>query len=84
MNVEHPDIQGFLENAETQFLGELPKVIKRENFVKVNTTLEGKFRIVKNDEEVLELKTFHISNKPILQTTYLTQWYIKNVQEPLL
>ena len=84
VNLEHLDIQDFLANAETQFLREIQKVLKQENAVKVNTTLEGEYSIVKNDEEVLELKTFNTANKPILRTTDVTQWFIDNVQEPLL
>ena len=84
VNLEHLDIQDFLANAETQFLREIKKVLRQENAVKVNTTLEGEYRIVKNDEEVLELKTFNAANEPILRATDVTQWFIDNVQEPLL
>ena len=81
MNFEHLDIQGFLANAETQFLREIQKVLRQENAV---TTLEVEPSIVKNDEEVLELKTLNTANKPILRATDVTQWFIGNVQEPLL
>ena len=81
VNLEHLDIQDFLANAETQFLREIQKVLKQENAVKVNTTLEGEYSIVKNDEEVLELKTFNTAFKQILQTTDVTQWFIDNVKE---
>ena len=84
INVEHLDIQDFLANAKTQFLREVQKVLRQENAVTVNTTLEGEYNIVKNDEEFLELKTFNTANKPILQTIDVTQWFIDNVQEPLL
>ena len=84
MNLEHLDIQDFLANAETQFLREIQKVLRQDNAVKVSTTVEGEYSIVKNDEEVLEFKTFNTANKPILQTTNVTQWFIDNVQEPLL
>ena len=66
VNLEHQDIQDFLANSETQLLREIEKVLKQENAVKVNTTLEGEYSIVKNDENVLELKIFNTANKPIL------------------
>ena len=84
VNFEHLDIQDFLANAEIRFLREIQKVLRQENAMKVNNTLKGENSIVKNDEEVLELKTFNTVNKPILQTTEQTQWFIDNVQEPLL
>ena len=84
VNLEHLDNQDFLANAETKFLGEIQKVLRRENAVRVSTTLEGEHSIVKNDEEVLELKTFNTANKPILQLIDVTRWFIDNVQEPLL
>ena len=46
VNLEHLDILNFLTNAETQFLREM---LRQENAVKVNTTLEEKYSIVKND-----------------------------------
>ena len=52
--------------------------------MKANTTLEGEYSIVTNVEEVLELKTFNTVNQPILQTTDVRQWFLDNVQEPLL
>ena len=55
-------------------------MLRQENAAKVNTTLEREYSIVKNDDEVLELKTFNTENKPILQTTDVTQWFIENVQ----
>ena len=39
---------------------------------------------MKNDEEVLKLKTFNTTNKPVLQTTDVTRWFIDNKQEPPL
>ena len=84
VNLEHLDIQDFLANAETHFLREIQNVLRQENAVKVNTTLEGEYSIVKNDEEVSELKTFNTANKPILQATNVMQWFIDNVQELLL
>ena len=83
VNLEHLDIQDFLADAETQFLKEIQKLLRQENAVKVNTTLEGEYSIVKNDKELLELETLNTANKPILQTTDVTQWFIDNVQEPL-
>ena len=83
VNLECLDVQDFLVNAETQFLREIQKVLRRGNAVNVNTTLEGEYSNVKNDE-VLELKTFNTANKPILQTTDVTQWFIDNVQQPLI
>ena len=62
-----------------EFLREIQNVLKQENAVKVNTTLEGEYSIVKDDEEVLELKTFNTANKPILQTTDVTPWFIDNM-----
>ena len=41
--------------------------------MKVNTTIEREYSIVKNYEEVLGLKTFKISNKPIAQTADVTR-----------
>ena len=55
LNLEHLDIQDFLVNSETPFLREIQKVLRQENAVKVNTTLEGEYSIVKKDEDVLEL-----------------------------
>ena len=54
MNLGDLDIQDFLANAETQFLREIRKVLRRENAVKVNTTLEGEYSIVRKDEVDLE------------------------------
>ena len=76
-NLEHLEhVQDFLANAETQFLREIQKVLNQENTATVNTTLEGEYSVVKNKEDILELKTFHTLNEPILQTTNVTRWFV--------
>ena len=65
MNVEQLGIHDFLDKAETQFFGQIRKVLKQDNAVKVNTIHKGEFSVVKNDEELSELKTFNTANIPI-------------------
>ena len=51
--------------------------------MKVDTVLAAEYSIVKNDEEVIEIKYFNTKSQPIFQTTDLKEWYPTHVKHSI-
>ena len=82
-NVRHLDVITFMTDAATLFEHKIKEVLKEHNSLKVDTVLAAEYSIVKNDEEVIEIKYFNTKSQPIFQTTDLKEWYLTHVKQPI-
>lgn len=69
-NLKHVDVNLFLEDCLTLFREEIKSILKIEKTaVKVYAVLAAKFKVMKNDEEIVEVKHFNTKAEAIYPTT---------------
>lgn len=83
VNKHHLDIQNFLVEARATFVSKIEEILQRQNAIKVYTVLDAEYAIVKDGEEVIEVKSFFTETASIMATTDLLQWYLQHVEHHL-
>ena len=58
-NVKHLNVTTFMTDAATLFEHKIKEALKEHNALKVDTVLAAEYSIVKNDDEVIEIKYFN-------------------------
>lgn len=79
-NLRHIDPISFLEDSKSMFVRRIKNELKKEPFLKVNTTFSGKFKL----GDVEEFKYFNTKNEIINADTDLDAWYVQNVTDVIL
>ena len=79
-NLQHLDIDAFLEDSFTIFEEKVQEVFKEVSSISFDATLSGLFTSLKADELVEDVKYFNTKSSPIFQSTYLREWFTLNIQ----
>ncbi|XP_071578601.1 uncharacterized protein [Temnothorax nylanderi] len=80
INTDHVEPRQFLEDACSVVCKRVRDIIKKHNYVKVNTLFNGEF--VAGDKRAN--KSFNTNNKELCRTSHLREWYERHVIEPTL
>ena len=85
-NHQHLDITTFLEDARATFIGKIETALNEHNALKVNAVPAAEYaKVTVNDnEERVEIFYFNTKNAPIYCTTDLSEWFVANVEQPIL
>lgn len=83
-NLQHKDLGKFLEDSKKVVITRLKNALQKEGSLKANVVLSCKFRVIKNDEIIEEIKFFNTKNAIILQSTNFNEWFNENVREKLM
>ncbi|KAJ8678414.1 hypothetical protein QAD02_014201 [Eretmocerus hayati] len=62
-NLKHTNTDLFFDDARALFITEIFESLQEHNALKVNTVLTAEYKIVKNDEESIDLKHFNTEKK---------------------
>ena len=79
-NLKHLDISTFLESANELFKLKVREALAQHNSLKVDATLSAEYSIVKEDEEISEVKFFNTKNAMIFPTTELDEWFNEHIK----
>ena len=82
-NRRHLDLLAFMKDAKKQFIVKVTEALETHTALKVNTVLAAEYTIVKDDEEIVDIKYFNTKTAPIYSTTDLNEWFVMNVQQPI-
>ncbi|KAL7299061.1 hypothetical protein TKK_0008154 [Trichogramma kaykai] len=84
-NFTHKDAAAFLQDASSLFDKQIKETLAEHSTIKVNVELVGEFMTLSNNGEfIFGDKYFNTKNEHISQSTDLGEWYMLNVQEPIL
>lgn len=83
-NLKHKDIKAFFKDALELFIKNIEKILKKLIAVKVHANLICKFSIIKNDELIIDEKSFNTKANIIQRTTDLSEWFDENIVQPIL
>uniref|UniRef100_A0ABD2WIY7 Uncharacterized protein n=1 Tax=Trichogramma kaykai TaxID=54128 RepID=A0ABD2WIY7_9HYME len=84
-NFTHKDAAAFLQDSSSLFDKQIKETLAKHSTIKVNVELVGEFMTLSNNGEfIFSDKYFNTKNEHISQSTDLGEWYMLNVQEPIL
>lgn len=81
VNLVHKEPLKFLEDCSDLFRRRINNALKKEIALKVNAMFCGKFKIIKEGEEVVEFKYMNTKNVPIYRDTDIKDWFKENIQD---
>ncbi|XP_071652313.1 uncharacterized protein [Temnothorax longispinosus] len=80
INIDHIEPRQFLEDARSVVFKRVRDIIKKHNYVKVNTAFNGEF--MAGDKR--DNKSICTNNIELCRTSHLRDWYERHVIEPTL
>ena len=82
-NRKHLDYLTFMRDVLNLFVEKIKDILEEEHAVKIDTVLAAEYSIVRDDEQLKDIKYFSTKSLPIFSTTDLKDWFVMNVQQPL-
>ena len=83
-NLKHIDVRTFLIDASSIFETKVKVALNELDAVHIDTVFAAEFKIVKKDEEIIDIKYFNTKGKAIFQTTDLREHFLNDIQESIL
>ena len=65
--------------VKKQFIIQVNKALEDHHSVKVNAVLTAEYVIVKDDEEIVEIKNFITKSVRLYSSTDLSKWFLINI-----
>lgn len=84
VNLIHKDPKTFLSDCYKLFHSKINNLLKGESALKINAVFCGEFKIMKNENELKELKYLNTKNFKLYRDTNLKEWYEKNIVDCIL